>query len=832
MAYLNHFAQPLTGQRAHLDTAPTALRASESRGAVIARTPLGGQSERYLQSLQQPVPPAVDLTPGFPYGPYTPLVPLGTQQEFELGPRRWEYPIGANIQYTPRTTEAVSFDELRNFASIYDVARICIERRKHVLASFDWQVIARVKGEEKLHLDDIRTAEKFFEKPDKEHTWDKWLGMYMDDVLGIDAPAIHKRKDRKDNLYGLILIDGATLHPVIDDAGAVYGYQQVIYGVPRTVYINPYYLPFVEGAQNAENFPLDQLIYRPRVPTTYRLYGFPPGEQIILTINMMLRKQIQDLQHWVTGNIPEALAPMPEGTSLQAALQFQEDFNALLEGNPALRAQLRFLPGGIDPSKIKEFRPFSMETGWDELLMVKTCAAYFIAPQEIGLTARVNKATAQMQENVEYRSAVVPDTTDVESLCNDVLVDLGLPHLQFKIKFGEDEDILKQAQSDKVYFDMGATTIDRLISERALGDPLGIDEPFVIVPGVGLVWLNDAIKQRDTARQAPQGGASGNPGEPTDPAPHDGGPEGDGGAGGTVGERDRPVAGAEVSGADGGGAGERQRAGTGGAGAARSSAGTEGAESRAGQSAAATKVALGQWKENSLDRFRQGKRPKLDFVSEAIPLLVKSAIAARLAKAASAQDIKAAFASGDPESVRDKVPQQKGGELPVAPPEIEKTIRARLTELPLGRWKADPETVPVRKLWTFQTAVDPDLVAHFEDEKKKDLKDGDYFAVRYQGQFYLLDGNHHAAAAIQRGLELLEMRVLDLDRPIGPDEQQAALDEMGKAARAAQLAKAVAPSGRAEWEQKAQRHFKQVYRAQGERVTARLKDALKGRGLT
>ena len=66
-------------------------------------------------------------------------------------------------------------------------------------------------------------------------------------------------------------------------------YQQVLKGMPAVDYTR------------------DELIYLPRNPRTHKIYGYSPVEQIVMTVNIALRRALHQLQFYTEGNIPESL---------------------------------------------------------------------------------------------------------------------------------------------------------------------------------------------------------------------------------------------------------------------------------------------------------------------------------------------------------------------------------------------------------------------------------------------------------------------------------------------------------------------------------------------
>ena len=78
----------------------------------------GGQNDltRFRDVFQ---PDRGSFSPGYP------LVPPEREQV-----RVWDYPVGFNTIYTPRSYEAIGFSELRALAESHDITRLAVETRK------------------------------------------------------------------------------------------------------------------------------------------------------------------------------------------------------------------------------------------------------------------------------------------------------------------------------------------------------------------------------------------------------------------------------------------------------------------------------------------------------------------------------------------------------------------------------------------------------------------------------------------------------------------------------------------------------------------------------
>ena len=57
--------------------------------------------------------------------------------------RLWDFPVGYNTIYTPRSYEAIGFDELRALADSHDITRLAIETRKDQIEKLDWTIKSR-----------------------------------------------------------------------------------------------------------------------------------------------------------------------------------------------------------------------------------------------------------------------------------------------------------------------------------------------------------------------------------------------------------------------------------------------------------------------------------------------------------------------------------------------------------------------------------------------------------------------------------------------------------------------------------------------------------------
>lgn len=432
---------------------------------------------------------AWNVVVGRQFNPGMPLQPQTSIEEQTQGPRAYQFPMTSNLQTRPRGEypQLTPFEQLRNLARLYDVAALCIDARIEQIIGLDWS-IAAIDKKDQQGLEDsgaVKKAKTFFETPDPEQGRDfnDWLTALLREVLEIDALSIYVQRDRAGRLYGLQLIDGATVKPLIDDRGLIGGYQQVLHGAAFSQY-RKHGMPPGSGLPltNSDGTPVTQeLIYRPRKVRADNVYGFSPTEFVIMRINTALRKQNFDLRYFTDGNIPEMLISPPAGNmSVEQVAQFEEYFNAVLTGDDAARRKAKFLAW---PAQVQMLKQFSYDTTLDEWMLKLTCAAYGVTPSEIGFTNHVNRATSDGQQDITYRKAIKPLAKWLKGLFDRIIqIELREPKLEFVWKFSEVEDNLTKAQELQIYLSSGVISPDEV---RAMQFSGMVEGPAPGLPGAG-----------------------------------------------------------------------------------------------------------------------------------------------------------------------------------------------------------------------------------------------------------------------------------------------------------------------------------------------------------
>ncbi len=365
------------------------------------------------------------------FGPSIPLPPVAPPAEPKG--RAYDYPFAANIAYRPRSEAgetAIDFPTLRRMAEPtsggYDLLRLAIETRKDQMAAQRWTIRPKKKDGDQKRAD---TLHEQLQEPDLEHDFATWQRMLLEDLFVLDAPTVYFR-DFFNGRKIPEVVDGATMKRLISEDGRTPlppdpAYQQIVKGLP------------------AFDYTLDELLYMPRNPRPHRIYGLGPVEQVILTVQTALNRQLSQLLHYTAGNIPAALISVPEGWTPDQIKNFQAHFDAYLAGNLEQRSGAVFIPGGSKPTITKD-SPVKDE--FDEWLARIICFCFSISPQ--ALVRQMNRATAGTAKEAAQEEGLEPLKLYWRTLMNRVLVRAyGASDMEFAY---EDEEIADPEVKAKV----------------------------------------------------------------------------------------------------------------------------------------------------------------------------------------------------------------------------------------------------------------------------------------------------------------------------------------------------------------------------------------------
>ena len=426
------------------------------------------------------------LTGVSPEGWYSPGQPLQPQaQELAVG-RAFDFPVGMNTRMTPRGEEAVGFGQLRALADSYDLLRLVIETRKDQMSRLAFSIVPMDKDVEPD--DRCKMVQEFLRFPDREHDWDAWLRMVLEDLIVLDAPTIYPRMTQGGALYALETIDGSTIKRVISIDGRTPvapepAYQQIIKGLP------------------AVDYSRDELIYKPRNVRTHKVYGYSPVEQVIMTVNIAMRRQLYQLQYYTEGSVPDLIMTVPENWNPDQIKQFSIWWQSILAGNTANRARAMFVPSGVNAIDTKEK---ALHDEFDDWLARIVCYAFGISPQ--AFVKEQNRAVAGVAKDIASEEGLQPMMKWVKGLIDYIITKhFGFADICLSWDLETDQDPLQQANINKIYMDARVVTADEIRADLGR-DPLTAAQKDELAPPVPVTGFGGAPPAGSPPKEPPTPG--------------------------------------------------------------------------------------------------------------------------------------------------------------------------------------------------------------------------------------------------------------------------------------------------------------------------------------
>ena len=467
------------------------------------------------------------FSPNYPMVPPTP----------ELA-RLWDYPVGYNYIYTPRSYEPVTFEELRALASNEALTRLAIETRKDQVEKLEWEIRPREEKEaRKLKQgkgDDstIKKLTEFWRHPDGR-PFGAWLRESMEDLLVIDAPTFEILRNRDGSIRGFDVIDGSTIKLLIDITGRLPeppapAYLQVIHGRPWRL------------------FSKNELLYLPRNKRPGHRYGYAPVEQILMFINIALRRQITQLNWFTESNIPKGIINTPDGWGAQQMADAQQWFDAVAAGNLAERSKAIWAPYG---SKYQAIKEAPLKDEFDEWLarVVMFC---FSLPPDAFVRMR-NRSTSETAAQTAKEEGLAPLMLWIKRLADGVIQSkpsMGMGHADLEFAWQEIKETDPEVQEKVItsYVKTGIYTPNEAREELGKEEIEGGDQALLIA-GATIMLLKDVEQVSDNQANpppftpfggSPMGGA-GRAGKPNGENSHNGVGRGANPAGGPPGRGSR-----------------------------------------------------------------------------------------------------------------------------------------------------------------------------------------------------------------------------------------------------------------------------------------------------
>lgn len=444
---------------------------------AIVDQPATGSQQPPLQQVYRMTSagtPAPRIEPWFgPGSPQRPMAPAS-----DVAGRAFDYRNGENMSGRPRQYSGVSFEQLRGMADSLDIVRLCIETRKDQIGALTWSILPKQQPGEQMRAkadDRCLQLQKLFERPDGRMPWDTWVRELLEEMFVLDAPAVYVRRTLAGDVYSLEIVDGGTIKPLLDVTGRtpmspMSAYQQILKGMP------------------AINYTVDELLYMPRNRRANHVYGLSVVEQIIMTINIAIRREVTRLQYFTEGNIPELIIGVPEDWTPDQVAAWQRQWDNILSDSAA-RSRARFVPGKM---VVQPTRSDAMLQGpFDEWIARIACFAFSLPPT--AFVQQMNRATADTAQETALQEGLRPTMIWLKSFIDHIVQHVhGYDDLEMVYDDVQDMDVQVERQEDRADQQVGVLSIDEIRAKRGL-DPIGIPN-FIMGGPTGIIFLADLAK--------------------------------------------------------------------------------------------------------------------------------------------------------------------------------------------------------------------------------------------------------------------------------------------------------------------------------------------------
>lgn len=444
------------------------------------------QPDRPIGSNQQMIAAAGSnqQASGSPYtgwfGPGAPLPPSAPAAD--VAGRAYDYPSTYNIGTRPRRYEGISFEQLEQLADSLDLLRLCIETRKDQFGNLTWGCLPRARTTEEADLrgkPDARCQkfEDFMRRPDRKQAFGMWARELIESQLVFDAPALYVHRDLGGEVYALEVVKGSTVSVLLDKKGRApeppnAAYQQILKGLP------------------AIDYTTEELLYWPRNRRPGHPYGMSPVQQVIMTVNIALRREMQKLQLFTEGNVPEALCSVPESWSPDQIARFQAMWDAML-ADQSERRRMKFVPGGMNFQMTRDDAALSGDAAADEWLARVICYAFSLPP--LAFVRMMNRGTSETAQQTAEEEGLQPMMEWFKSLMDHIIqVIFGWDDLELVWDDIRKVDPAEQESRDIQLVQIGIKSIDEVRVKMGL-PPLGIGNVIFGGPN-GVMFVDDLIK--------------------------------------------------------------------------------------------------------------------------------------------------------------------------------------------------------------------------------------------------------------------------------------------------------------------------------------------------
>ena len=350
----------------------------------------------------------------------------------------YDYPWKLAVPQSPkrRPDSLVDIDTMRRFANNYDILRSCINHLKREVQAQAFNIRPKdANDKSKSTTEDIKEANLFFSKQgglgEVNETRRTYEAKLVEDVMVVGAYASWKSWSKGGQLLQVLNIDASTIRPKMD-----------AYGWPGPG--EDWYEQWVMGML-ITGFQPHEMSYTGLWPETNSPF-FRSAVEYLITTTLSALKADEWNRTWLTdGNTPGQAISLPEEWDPGKIKAYAEWFLESLQGDSRKRQQVVFLPGGAKEviSHSRKDQDFAEYELW---LARRTGAITGVQLASIGFAGEQYKVSQDNSQNStsQFGAGALLDLR--KEHYDEILVDLGFPHLEAHNGETAEESKLERAQ--------------------------------------------------------------------------------------------------------------------------------------------------------------------------------------------------------------------------------------------------------------------------------------------------------------------------------------------------------------------------------------------------
>jgi len=402
-----------------------------------------------------------------------------------------------NTRFRPdrKPGSQIPFSYMRQMATVYPIARACINRRITQITQLEWTITTvDEEKDEKGHESDIKKVTNWLNKPMGHKTrFREMMNTIIDDLLTIDATCFEYHKKRGGEFIDLVSVDPTTIVLRVTEHGATPEPPDIAYA------------QFIEGRKQAE-FTTDELLYDMMRTRSLTPYGLAPIESLIIQTESAIRGSLYNLNHFREGNVPAGFINLSEelAATKDQVEEWQMWFDSVLAGDLRGVHRLKILPGDSKYTPTQKLEDMAFER-FEMWLLQQTCAVFDVPPRDIGITLTVNKASDESQQKLSREKGLLPLAHFVKELLDEIIhTQMDLPQLQFEWTNLNPVDRKEEIEIQEREIKLGKLSVDEARINDGL-EPIGLGHYLMTKSGPILVKDFLAGEVEDEGNEKEQG---------------------------------------------------------------------------------------------------------------------------------------------------------------------------------------------------------------------------------------------------------------------------------------------------------------------------------------